>query len=73
MATHHGGTGKPLEKVSDPKENDLTIHNEYQADINDFENVELNHHARLRELTNEIAYDKKLRPTKLSLQRPYAT
>ena len=25
-----------------------------QADVNDFENVEPNHHARLRDLTNEI-------------------
>ena len=56
MATCHGGTGKPLEKDSDPQETDITIHDEYQADVNDFENVELNHHARLRDLTNEIDY-----------------
>ena len=36
MATHHGGTGKPSEKDSDPQENDVTIHDEYQTDINDF-------------------------------------
>ena len=33
MATHHGGTGKTSEKDSDPKENDVVIHDEYQADI----------------------------------------
>ena len=56
MATHHGGTGKPSKKDSDPQENDVAIHNEYQADVNDFENVEPDHHARLRNLTNEIDY-----------------
>ena len=35
MATHHGGTGNPLEKDSEPQEKDVTIHHEYQADIND--------------------------------------
>ena len=54
MATHHGGTGKPLEQDSDPQENDVTIHNEYQANINDFDNIEPDHHARLRDLNNEI-------------------
>ena len=56
MATHHGGTGKPLEKGFDPQETNVTIHNEYQADVNDFKNVELDHHARLRDLTNEKDY-----------------
>ena len=36
MATCHGGTGKPSEKDSDPQENDVAIHNECQADVNDF-------------------------------------
>ena len=40
MATHYGGTGKPAEKDSDAQDHDDTIHNEYQEDINDFENVE---------------------------------
>ena len=71
MATCHGGTGKPSEKDSDPQENDVTIHNEYQADINDFENIEPDHHERLRDLTHEIDnLCKKLRPTKPSLQTP---
>ena len=54
MATCHGGTGKPSEKDSDPQGNDVTIHDDYQADINDFENIEPDHHARLRDLTHEI-------------------
>ena len=56
MATHHGRTDKPLEKDSDPKETNVTIHDEYRADVNDFENVELDPHARLRDLTNDIDY-----------------
>ena len=54
MATHHGGTGKPLEQHSDPWENNVTIHNEYQEDINDFENIEPDHHEKLRDLNEEI-------------------
>ena len=54
MATHNEGTGKPSEKDSDPQENDVTIHNEYQADINHFENIEPDLHERLRDLTHEI-------------------
>ena len=54
MATHYGQTGKPSEKDSDPQENDVTIHNEYQEDINEFENIEPDHHERLRDLTHEI-------------------
>ena len=54
MATKHGGTGKPSEKDSDPQENNVAIHDEYQPDVNDFENIEPDHHARLRDLTHEI-------------------
>ena len=56
MTTHCGGRGKNSEKDSDPQENDVAIQDEYQADINDFENIEPEHHARLRDLTNEIGY-----------------
>ena len=56
MATCHGGTGKPSEKDSDPQENDVAIHNEYQVEVHDFEKLEPHHHARLRDLTNEIDY-----------------
>ena len=41
-------------KDSDPQENDVAIHDKYQADINDFENIEPDHHERLRDLTHEI-------------------
>ena len=54
MATHHGGIGKPLEKDSDPQETDVTIQDEYQADITVFENIEPDHQAGLRDLTCEI-------------------
>ena len=56
MATCYGGTGKPSEKDSDPQENDVTIHNEYQEDIyiNDFQNIEPDQHERIRDLTHEI-------------------
>ena len=37
-----------------PQENDVAIHDEYQKDINDFENVEPDHHEKLRDLTHEI-------------------
>ena len=46
--------GKPSEKDSDQQENDVTFHNEYQEDINDFKNIEPDHHERLRDLTHEI-------------------
>ena len=62
--------GKPLEKDSDPQENNVTSHNEYQGDRNDFENIEPDHHERLRDLTHEIIYHKKLRPMKLSPWTP---
>ena len=48
MATCYGGIGKPLEKDSDPQENDMTIHDEYQAEIHDFENVEPDHQAGIK-------------------------
>ena len=54
MATSYGGPDKPSEKNSDPKETDVAIHNEYQADINDLENIGPDHHERLRDLTQEI-------------------
>ena len=54
MATYHAGTGNPSEKDSDPQENNVTIHNVYQEDVNDFENIEPDHHERLRDLTHEI-------------------
>ena len=34
-----------------PQENDVTIHNEYQADIND-SNIEPDHHERFKRLNS---------------------
>ena len=45
MATHHGGTGQPLEKDPNPQEQDVNITKEYQEDMADFKNVEHEHHA----------------------------
>ena len=56
MATYHRGIGKPLEKDSDPQETDVEIQDEYQADINDFENIEPDHQAGLRDFTHEIEH-----------------
>ena len=56
MATHNGGTGQPLEKDPKPQEQDINVPNDYQDDINDFENVELENHMQLRELTKEVDY-----------------
>ena len=39
MATHHGGTGQPSEKEPNPQEQD-NVPNEYQEDVDDFENEE---------------------------------
>ena len=49
MASHYGGIGKPSEKDSDPQENDVTIHDQYQKDINVFENIEPDLHEKLRD------------------------
>ena len=54
MATHYRGIGKPLEKDSHPQKTNATNQDEYQADINDFENIEPDHQAGLRDLTCEI-------------------
>ena len=45
MATCHGGTGQPSEKDPNPQEHDVNIQNEYQEDVDDFKNVEHEHHA----------------------------
>ena len=39
MATPHGGTGQPSEKDSSPQEHDVDVQNEYQEEVDDFENV----------------------------------
>ena len=41
MATHHRGTGQPLERYPNPKEQDIDTPDDYQyEDIDDIENVE---------------------------------
>ena len=52
MATCYGGTGKPSEKDSNSQENDVAIHDEYQEDINDFEDIEPDYHERLKRLNS---------------------
>ena len=54
MATCYGEIGKHLEKDSDPQETDVAMQDEYQADINDLENIEPDHQAGLRDLTCKI-------------------
>ena len=54
MATHYGGIGKPLENDFDPQDTNIDIQDDYQADINDLENIESDHQAGLRDLTHEI-------------------
>ena len=55
MATHHRGTGQPLEKDHNPQEQDIDIPIDYQhGNIDDFENVENECHTPLTDLTNEV-------------------
>ena len=54
MATHYRGIGKPLENDSDPQDTNADIQDEYQAEINDLENIEPDHQAGLRDLSCEI-------------------
>ena len=55
MATHHRGTGQPLERDPNPQEQDIDIPNDYQhEDIDDFENLETENQTLLRDLTKEL-------------------
>ena len=46
MATHHGGTGQPLDRDPNPQEQDIDTPNDYQhEDIDNFENVEIENHT----------------------------
>ena len=51
MATHYGEIGDTSMNKSEHHDKDA---DNYQADINDLENVEPNHRAGLRDLTCEI-------------------
>ena len=39
MATHHRGTGQPLEMDPKPQAQDIDIPNDYLEDMDDFENI----------------------------------
>ena len=55
MATHHGGTGQPLEETSTSHEQDTDIPIEYHhEDMDNFENVEHENHIPLKILTREF-------------------
>ena len=54
MTTCQGGTGQPLEMDPNSQVQDIDIPNDYQEDIDDFENVEHENHMQLKELTNEL-------------------
>ena len=46
MATHHGGTGQPLERDPNSQEQDIDTPNDYQhEDSDDFENMENENHT----------------------------
>ena len=51
MATHYGGIGDT--SISNSEHHDMDA-NDYQADINDLENIKPNHQAALRDLTHII-------------------
>ena len=55
MATHHVGTGQPLEENLAPHEQDNDIPNEHHdEDIDNFANVENVNHTTLKILTQEF-------------------
>ena len=55
MATHHRGTGQPLEKTPTSHEQDNDILTEYHhEDMDNFENVEHENHTILKTLTREF-------------------
>ena len=57
MATHHRGSGQPLDRDATPigKDTDAKIwHNYHHEDTNDFENIEQENHTNLAALTREL-------------------
>ena len=54
MVTCYRGIGNALVNDSEPQDINANIQDEYQADINDLENIEPDHQAGLRDLTCEI-------------------
>ena len=54
MATCYGGIGNALVNDSEPQNINANVQDEYQAYINDLENIEPDHQAGLRALTHEL-------------------
>ena len=55
MATHHGGTGQPLDRDITPHGQDTDIPNDYHhEDMDNFENVEQENHTTLKALTQDL-------------------
>ena len=54
MATHYRGIGNALVNNSEPQDSNANIQDEYQADVNDLENIEPDHRAGVRELTHDL-------------------
>ena len=57
MATHHRGSGQPLDRDSTPNGKDIDVnilHDYHHEDTNDFENVEKENHTNLAALTREL-------------------
>ena len=50
MATHYRGIGNTLENDSHPQDINANIQDEYQADINDLENIEPDLTGRIKKL-----------------------
>ena len=55
MATHHGDTGKLLERDPTPHEQDTDILSKYHhEEMDNFENVQHDNHTTLKVLTREL-------------------
>ena len=55
MATHHGGTGQPLDRDTTPHGQDTDIPSNYHhEDMDNFENVEHENHTTLKTLTTDL-------------------
>ena len=55
MATHHGGTGQPPERIPISHEQDPNTPSKYHhEEMDNFENVEHETHTTLKILTGEI-------------------
>ena len=53
MATHYGGIGDTSMNNSEPQDMDADIQDNYQADINDLENIEPDQSGRIKGLNSQ--------------------